>query len=102
MISVLDALRFMERQGVAEIEPRPDAQAAYSAAVDRRMEGTVWVAGGCRSWYLDSTGRNSTLWPDFTWRFRRRVAHLDPAGYVARAGRAEPRAAAAAATPASA
>jgi hypothetical protein len=46
------------------------------------MDGTVWVAGGCASWYLDRTGRNSTIWPDFTWRFRRRVARLDPAEYL--------------------
>jgi len=87
---VLEAVRLMERQGIAALEPRPEAQAAYTTAVDRRMEGTVWVAGGCRSWYLDSTGRNSTLWPDFTWRFRRRVAHLDQAAYLLRDGREEP------------
>jgi hypothetical protein len=28
------------------------------------------------SWYLDRTGRNSSLWPDFTWRFRRRLSQL--------------------------
>jgi len=27
------------------------------------MRGAVWTAGGCDSWYLDATGRNSTLWP---------------------------------------
>jgi cation diffusion facilitator CzcD-associated flavoprotein CzcO len=79
---LLQALRHLGRSGAAALEPRPEAQAAYVDAVDRRMTGTVWTAGGCRSWYLDRTGRNSTLWPDFTWRFRRRVARLDPAEYV--------------------
>ena len=41
-----------------------------------RGEFTVWVAGRCTSWYLDRTGRNSSLWPDFTWRFRRRMNRL--------------------------
>ncbi|HEV2802475.1 MAG TPA: NAD(P)/FAD-dependent oxidoreductase [Pyrinomonadaceae bacterium] len=79
---VLAALRYMWRQGASAIEPRPEAQSAYVAEVQRRMEGTVWVAGGCASWYLDRTGRNSTLWPDFSWRFRRRVARLRPAEYA--------------------
>jgi cation diffusion facilitator CzcD-associated flavoprotein CzcO len=79
---LLDALRYMHRHGVAVLEPRREAQAAYVSEVERRMKGTVWAAGGCVSWYLDRTGRNSTLWPDFTWRFRRRVARLDPAEYL--------------------
>jgi cation diffusion facilitator CzcD-associated flavoprotein CzcO len=79
---VLAALRHMQRHAASAIEPRPEAQAAFVAEVRRRMEGTVWIAGRCVSWYLDSTGRNSTLWPDFSWRFRRRVARLNPDEYV--------------------
>ena len=41
----------------------------------------MWTAGGCSSWYLDDTGRNSTLWPDFTFRFRRRSARFDLADH---------------------
>jgi cation diffusion facilitator CzcD-associated flavoprotein CzcO len=70
---VTEALRFMRKQGVATVEPRPEAQRAWVDLIDRHMEGTVWVAGGCQSWYLDSTGRNSTLWPRPTWSFRRRL-----------------------------
>ncbi|MBV9772842.1 MAG: NAD(P)/FAD-dependent oxidoreductase [Gemmatimonadetes bacterium] len=80
---LLGALHHMRRRGVAALEPRPEAQAAFVAGVDERMRGTVWTAGGCRSWYLDATGRNSTLWPDFTWRFRRRAARFDPTAYLA-------------------
>jgi cation diffusion facilitator CzcD-associated flavoprotein CzcO len=79
---VMKALDYMKRHGVATIEPRAEAQAAYVEEIDRRMGGTVWVAGGCASWYLDRTGRNSTIWPDFTWRFRRRAARLDPSEYL--------------------
>jgi cation diffusion facilitator CzcD-associated flavoprotein CzcO len=78
----LNALRYMRKTGVAAVEPRAEAQAAYVAAVDARMEGTVWTSGGCSSYYLDRTGRNSSLWPDMTWKFRRRVARFDPAEYV--------------------
>ena len=79
---MLAALRHMREHGIAAVEPRAEAQAAFVAEIDSRMRGTVWVAGRCRSWYLDRTGRNSTLWPDFSWRFRRRVASFAPAEYV--------------------
>jgi cation diffusion facilitator CzcD-associated flavoprotein CzcO len=80
---VIGALRHMRRHGVDALEPRAEAQAAYVAALDRRMRGTVWTAGGCASWYLDRTGRNSTLWPDFSWRYHRRVSRFRPQEYVA-------------------
>ena len=80
---LVHAVRWMTRAGVGAVEPRAAAQAAWVAEVDRRLEGTVWNAGGCRSWYLDATGRNPTIWPDSTWRFRRRVARFDPRDYVA-------------------
>ena len=80
---LLAALRHMRERGVRALEPRPEAQAAFVAEVDGRMRGTVWTAGGCASWYMDPTGRNSTLWPDFTWRYRRRAARFDPGEYVA-------------------
>ncbi len=51
------------------------------AEVDRRMRRTVWVSRGCRRWYIDATGRNSTLWPDTTYAFRKRVARFRPDEY---------------------
>ncbi|HYZ52080.1 MAG TPA: hypothetical protein VE733_01010 [Streptosporangiaceae bacterium] len=39
----------------------------HDTIVQRKMKGTVWVTGGCKSWYLDSQGCNVTLWPDDTW-----------------------------------
>lgn len=69
-------------RGPATWRPTAAAQAAWQTDVDARMRGTVWVAGGCASWYLDATGRNSTLWPDGTWAYRRRVARVRPAEYA--------------------
>jgi hypothetical protein len=45
------------------------------------MRNTIWTRGGCTSWYLDSEGRNTTLWPSFTFRFRQLTRHFDPDDY---------------------
>lgn len=79
---IASALRYMREHGVVTVEPRAEVQAAYVADLDRRLRGTVWNTGGCASWYIDKTGRNSTLWPDATWRFRKRVRHFEPAEYL--------------------
>jgi cation diffusion facilitator CzcD-associated flavoprotein CzcO len=78
---VVDALRAMRRRSARTLEVLPSAQAAYNAEVQRMTRGTVWVAGGCSSYYIDRNGRNSTLWPTFTWPFRQRMRRFDEAAY---------------------
>ena len=79
---VLDALRTMRRERVATVEVRPEAQAEYNAELDRLTAGTVWVSGGCKSYYIDRKGHNSALWPTFTWPFRQRTREFDVAAYA--------------------
>jgi cation diffusion facilitator CzcD-associated flavoprotein CzcO len=79
----MDALRYLRRTGTAAVEVRPEAQAAYNQSIQSRMGRTVWNSGGCASWYLDANGRNTTLWPTFTWRFRQSTRRFRPDEYVA-------------------
>jgi cation diffusion facilitator CzcD-associated flavoprotein CzcO len=69
---LLGALEELDR-GAVTVEPTPEAQARFIAEIEQGGEGTVWTAGGCSSWYLDKTGRNSTLWPWSTYSFMRRA-----------------------------
>jgi len=78
---VMDALAVMDREQLATIEVRPEAQVEFNRAVQRRMGRTVWTTGGCASWYVDAHGRNATLWPDFTFAFRRLTRHFDLDAY---------------------
>jgi len=84
---LLAAMVHLRSTGAAALEPSPEAQSAFVREVDRRMAGSVWTSGGCRSWYLDATGRNSTLWPGFTLPFRRRLRTLQPKDYLLTARR---------------
>jgi cation diffusion facilitator CzcD-associated flavoprotein CzcO len=86
---VTDALRTMRQHGAATVEVRPEAVDRYNEVLERKHKGTVWTSG-CSSWYLDDTGRNATLWPDWTWQFRRRTARFDPAEYLLGAERTQP------------
>jgi cation diffusion facilitator CzcD-associated flavoprotein CzcO len=78
------ALRAMAAEDLEVLETTPQAQEAYRAFIARKSRGTVWLAGGCASWYLDEHGHNTTLWPDFTFRFRRMLATFDRENYVGR------------------
>ena len=79
---VLDGLATMAAEGLEVLETTPQAQEAYRQLIAERSRGTVWLAGGCGSWYLDRHGHNTTLWPDFTFRFRALTRRLDRENYV--------------------
>jgi cation diffusion facilitator CzcD-associated flavoprotein CzcO len=79
---ILDTLAHLDAYGLGTVEVRAEAQRAWNAEVQRRMRGTVWTAGGCASWYLDPNGLNTTLWPDFTFRFARALRRFDPEEHV--------------------
>lgn len=78
---ILDCLRTMEKRRLQAVEIRAEREEAYNAEIQQRMQGTVW-ASGCASWYLDARGRNTTIWPGFTFDFRRRTSHFDAEQYM--------------------
>jgi hypothetical protein len=77
------ALGHMRRHDVVAIDVRSGAQAAWNEQVQRKMRGTVWQAGGCASWYLDQNSLNTSLWPNFSFRFRRALRWFDADSYRA-------------------
>lgn len=83
---VLDALQKMEGTQLSSIDVLPHVQENFNDEVQRRMEGTVWTSGGCGSWYLDENGRNTTLWPGFSFELRRRTRSIDLSLYETTAG----------------
>jgi cyclohexanone monooxygenase len=85
-----DALRTMRSRGYAAVEPREIAQRRWNADVQRRMRRTVWNTGGCSSWYLDTHGRNTVLWPKATFTLRRKLARFDVDAYDVQALRPSP------------
>jgi cation diffusion facilitator CzcD-associated flavoprotein CzcO len=84
---ILDALRLMQRRCLRTVEAMPEAQQHFNEEMERRMATTVWKSG-CASWYLDSAGYNSTLWPGFTFEFRHRTRRFDLKHYATTPARA--------------
>lgn len=64
------------------VDPDPVAERDYVDTIYRRSAGTVWLEGGCSSWYLHpSSGKLTTLWPDFMTQFRRENGSFSSKGY---------------------
>ncbi|MCD2192426.1 NAD(P)/FAD-dependent oxidoreductase [Actinomycetospora endophytica] len=79
---VLGALDHLARAG-GPLEVSAAAERAYVRDLDAAARDTVWLTGGCRSWYVDEvSGRLTLLWPGSARSFRERNARFDPAPYV--------------------
>ena len=78
---VVDAIRTADAAGAGAVEVRQPVVDRFNADVQRKAAKTVWNAGGCASWYLDDHGRNTVLWPDYTFNFVRRTRRFDARSY---------------------
>ena len=82
---ILDCLRAMTRRGLHAVEVRPEVEAAYNAALQRRLRDTVWRRAAPAG--ISTRAGNSTLWPGFTSEYRWRTRRFDPANYLQTAGK---------------
>lgn len=68
---VVQAVRALRAGRTRWLDVPRDVTEAFDRWVQERLGSTVF-AGGCRSWYLTETGRNTQNWPASTLTFRRR------------------------------
>jgi cation diffusion facilitator CzcD-associated flavoprotein CzcO len=79
---VLSALDHLATSGADALDVTAEAVRSYMRDIDKMAQDTVWVQGGCTSWYRDErTGRVTLLWPDSATSFRDRLATFAPASY---------------------
>ena len=66
---IIRMLDEMQLRGAAAAEATLEAQTEFNVEVQKRVSKGIWTTGGCTSWYLDSHGKNRTIWPKFTFQY---------------------------------
>ncbi len=74
---VIESVKYLERYNKSFLEVKPESQQSFNDWLQTKMKSTIWMQGGCNSWYLNSEGKNTTLWPGFTVGFRRLLRKFD-------------------------
>ncbi|MCU1443984.1 MAG: 4-hydroxyacetophenone monooxygenase [Cryobacterium sp.] len=88
---ILAAIDYRSSSGEAVLEVTLEAEEAYVTELDRQSSSTVWINGGCGSWYVDERSKRLTLlWPDFAYAFRDRLRMFDVGAYERRAKAMQP------------
>ncbi|MGC5702072.1 alpha/beta hydrolase fold domain-containing protein [Pseudomonas sp. NFXW11] len=65
---IIKARRALLDSGARTLEVDANLHQRFQRGIQRRLATSVW--SGCKSWYVDSQGHNSTNWPGFTWTYR--------------------------------
>ena len=79
---IIDALNYMDANGIEYFEARKEAEDQYANDLHEVAQGSVWLEGGCKSWYVDErSGRLTVVWPDFAYSFREENGYFHPEGY---------------------
>lgn len=81
VLSAIQELRQLRDSGAKFLDLKPEVQAKFNRALQKQMARTVWSTGGCVSWYQTASGKNTTLWPGFTFRFRQLTRKLRSEDY---------------------
>ena len=79
---IMDALKYIKSKKIKSFEVKDEVLKAYNIELAKKMEGTVWNAGGCNSWYKDEKGKIPTVLPDFTYNFRKMTKKFVPEKYI--------------------
>ncbi|MBK9187079.1 MAG: NAD(P)/FAD-dependent oxidoreductase [Moraxellaceae bacterium] len=77
---VMDCLKQMQSKGWKEVDVRAQVQQDFNTDLQEKLGNSVWSTG-CKSWYVNADGKNTTLWPGFTFDFRRKTANFDAQNY---------------------
>ncbi|ORZ05999.1 putative flavo protein [Absidia repens] len=70
----IDCIKNMKRFQLNYIEPKKDAQEKFSSDLKNDLKSTVWLTGGCKSWYQNDNSGSVNLWSgtvtSFWWNLR--------------------------------
>ncbi|MFT4298876.1 MAG: NAD(P)/FAD-dependent oxidoreductase [Aeromicrobium sp.] len=79
---IIKLLAEMDRRRAGAVEPTPQAQREFNDKLQEKVSKGVWSQGGCTSWYLDSQGKNRTIWPGFTFRYWSRLRSVPEGDFI--------------------
>lgn len=76
----MQCVTHMREKNLAYMDVREPVQRRYNDSLQARLRKSVWQSG-CQSWYLSESGKNSTVWPGFTFEYRARTLWMNSRDY---------------------
>ena len=67
---IMDALIQSKAMAWKSFEVKQDVEDEYNIKIQEQLKRSIWQVGECQSWYLNSNGLNTTMYPNFSFVFR--------------------------------
>ncbi len=74
---IVDSVKKLAAKKASWMNVKPEVQTRYNAELQAKLKTTVWQSGGCKSWYQTKSGKNTAIWPGFTFTFRNRTKRVN-------------------------
>ncbi len=78
---LLDAFAKVRDSNARWVDVKASVQRHFNDGIQGRLKNTIWQTG-CHSWYLRPDGKNTTVWPGFTFEYRNRLRSFDLQNYL--------------------
>jgi cation diffusion facilitator CzcD-associated flavoprotein CzcO len=79
---IVETIKTLRDQKLRLLDVKPDVQATYNRAIQKRLARTNWNSG-CKSWYLTEDGYNATMYPGFATQYAAQMGTFNPQHYRA-------------------
>jgi hypothetical protein len=77
----MKALQQAKQRGYKGLEVNAQAQQQFNQRLQQELSNYIWTNGSCSSFYLDDNGKNTLLWPGFTFRYRAKTRQFEAKAY---------------------
>lgn len=78
---ILKLIHFVAQKPAQIIEVKAEVQHNFNQSIRLKMKKSIWLQGGCSSWYLDANGNNVSLWPGSSLSFRKATQNASMDSY---------------------
>ena len=68
--------KLLKKSPKAYLHIKPEVQKTYNEKIQSMFKNTAW-ASGCASWYLNSEGKNTSIYPRLNTEFRKQTLRVD-------------------------
>ncbi|MEZ5003358.1 MAG: NAD(P)/FAD-dependent oxidoreductase [Chitinophagales bacterium] len=79
---ILRAIQYKQKKNCKTIEVKSEIEAKYNEVLQKELAKSVWQTGGCSSWYQTKDGINTTMYPRFTFLFKRDCQNFEPKEHI--------------------
>jgi len=79
---IMKALSEMRKNNWKSIEVKEEVEFDYNKKIQEQLKKTVWQTGGCKSWYQTKSGKNTTLYPNYSFVFRKEASKFNKSDHL--------------------